>query len=193
MLIVGVTGGTGSGKSTICAYFKEKGAKIIDADIIARDIVKEGKPALFEIKEAFGSDILFSDGSLDRKKLGKIVFASSEKLNILNGITHKYIIKEIKDRVFSSSEEMVVIDAALLFETELFKLCDKTIAVTAPENERKKRIIKRDSLDVQTAKNRISSQKENSFYEEHSDYVIVNDGDLDGLKFKAGRVLKELM
>lgn len=193
MLIVGVTGGTGSGKSTICAYFKEKGAKIIDADIIAREIVKKDMPALFEIEEVFGSDVFNSDGSLDRKKLGKIVFASAEKLNILNGITHKYIIKEIKNRVCSCNGEMVVIDAALLFETELFRLCDKTIAVTAPENERKRRILKRDSLDVQTAKNRISSQKENSFYEEHSDYVIVNDGDLDSLKFKADEVLKELM
>lgn len=193
MLIVGVTGGTGSGKSTVCTYFKEKGAKIIDADIVARDIVLKGMPALLEIKEVFGSDVLFSDGSLDRKKLGKIVFASPEKLNILNGITHKYIIEEIKNKVFSSNEKMVVIDAALLFETELFKLCNKTIAVTAPENERERRILKRDSLEAETAKNRIASQKENSFYAEHSDYVIINDGDLDNLKSKTGEILKELM
>ena len=138
--ILGVTGGTGSGKSTVCEYLKEKGAKIIDADIVAREIVMKGKPALFEIEEAFGSDVLFSDGSLDRKKLGKIVFASSEKLNILNGITHKYIIEEIKNRVSESDENLVIIDAALLFETELFKLCHKTVAVTADKKEREKRI-----------------------------------------------------
>lgn len=193
MLIIGVTGGTGSGKSTVCSYLKEKGAKIIDADALAREIVEKGKPALSEIVEAFSDEILLSDGSLDRKKLGEIVFASSEKLNILNEITHKYIIEEIKKRVSNSEAALTVIDAALIFETELFKLCDKTIAVVAQKKEREKRIIKRDALSDRVAKNRIASQKENDFYEKNSDLVIVNDGDLSDLELKIDEVLKELM
>ncbi len=193
MLTIGVTGGTGSGKSTVCSYLKEKGAKIIDADALAREIVEKGKPALSEIVEAFSDEILLSDGSLDRKKLGEIVFASSEKLNILNEITHKYIIEEIKKRVSNSEAALTVIDAALIFETELFKLCDKTIAVVAKKKEREKRIIKRDALSDRVAKNRIASQKENDFYEKNSDFVIVNDGDLSDLELKIDEVLKELM
>lgn len=193
MLVLGVTGGTGSGKSTVCEYLKENGAKIIDADIVAREIVMKGKPALLEIEEAFGSEVLFSDGSLDRKKLGKIVFASGEKLNILNRITHKYIIEEIKNRVNEAEEKLVVIDAALLFETELFKLCQKTLAVLADKKEREKRILKRDSIESETAKNRIASQKESEFYETHSDYVIVNDAGVEELKYQVNELIKELM
>lgn len=193
MLVLGITGGTGSGKSTVCSYLEKKGAYIIDADLVAREIVEKGRPALCEIKEAFGEDILFEDGSLDRKKLGRIVFASAQKLNILNEITHKYIIAEIKKRAQKEVARIAVIDAALLFETELYKLCNKTIAVTADKEERKSRIVRRDSLEEETAKNRIASQMENSYYEKNADFIIVNDGTLDELKLKIDKILKELL
>ena len=192
-LIIGVTGGTGSGKTTVSTYLKEKGAMIIDADIVAREIVMPGKAALSEIEDSFGNDVILSDGSLNRKKLASIVFTDSKKLNILNSITHKYIIDEINSAVNKKQDGIVVIDAALLFQTELFKLCDKTLSVIADRDVRKKRIISRDGLSEEMAQNRISSQEPDSYYEAKSDYVVVNNGDADSLKFEIDRILKELM
>lgn len=192
-LVIGITGGTGSGKSTVCSVMKQRGAKIIDADIVAREITEKGKPALSEIERAFGKDVLFPDGSLDRKKLGAVVFSDNEKLNILNGITHKYIIDEIEKTVRSSTCGILVIDAALLFQTGLDRLCDKTVAVTAKEDVRQRRIARRDGLSAKTAKDRIASQDDDAYYRQRADYAIVNDKGLIELKSEAERILKELM
>ena len=192
-IVIGVTGGTGSGKSTVSSYLKERGAKIIDADIVARKIVMPGETALSEIEKSFGKEVILPDGCLDRKKLASIVFSDGERLNILNSITHKYIIADISRTLSETEENIAVIDAALLFQTELHKLCDKTIAVIADEKVRKERIINRDGLSEELAQNRISSQEPNSFYEERGDYVLVNDGKFDCLKIEIERILKELM
>ena len=192
-LIIGITGGTGSGKSTVSSYLKEKGAEIIDADIVAREIVMPGKKALSEIIEAFGKSVILPDGCLDRKKLGAIVFSDSEKLNILNDITHKYIIEEIEARISKKQNGLIVIDAALLFQTKLFELCDKTISVLADENVRKIRIMNRDGLSEESAKNRISSQPDDCFYQGKSDYIMFNNGEVDSIKIETDRILKELM
>lgn len=191
--VVGITGGTGSGKSTVSSIMEKCGAYIIDADLVAREIVKIGKPALFEIKRAFGEEMILENGSLDRKKLGLVVFADGEKLNILNGITHKYIIEEIKNKVKKKDDGLIVIDAALLFQTELFNMCDKTIAVVAPKTKRQERIISRDNIGEKTAKDRISSQDDDNYYKERADFVIKNDGSIIELEKKTEKILKELM
>lgn len=189
--VLGITGGTGSGKTTVTSYLKEKGAFVIDADVVAREIVSVGMPALLEIKEAFG-DVFFKDGSLNRKKLGNIVFSDSEKLNILNNITHKYIIEDIKNKVLKN-DGFIIIDAALLFQTELFKLCDKTLLVLADKEKRQNRIINRDSLSKETAKNRIASQEDYEKLRDCSDYVLENSGTLEDLKNKVDLIVKEIM
>lgn len=189
--VLGITGGTGSGKTTVTSYLKEKGAFVVDADVVAREIVSVGMPALFEIEEAFGN-VFLSDGSLDRKKLGSIVFADSKKLNILNNITHKYIIEDIKNKI-SQNEGFIIIDAALLFQTELFKLCDKTLLVLADKEKRQNRIINRDSLSEDAAKNRIASQEDYENLKFRSDYVLENSGTIEDLKNKVDLIVKEIM
>ena len=191
--VIGITGGSGSGKSTVSLLVEKHGAYIIDADIVAREIVEKGKPALLEIKKAFSEDVIKEDGSLDRKKLGSIVFADNKKLNILNGITHKYIIDEIKNKVSQKDDGLFVIDAALLFQTELFKMCEKTIAVISEKAKRKQRIVARDNIEEKTAEDRISSQDDDEYYRKRADYVIENDGSLSELSEKTERILKELM
>ena len=191
--VIGVTGGTGCGKSTVSSILKELGAKIIDADIVSREIVKKGQPALAEIKETFGGGVILADGSLDRKKLGAIVFADKKKLDILNKITHKYIIEEITKAELSFKDGIFIIDAALLFQTGLDKLCNKTISVVSGEDVRMKRLNERDGLTLNEAKNRISSQENEIYYKNHSDYVIENNGTIDELKSETERILKEIM
>ena len=122
MTVIGLTGGSGSGKTAIASLLQKKGIDIIDADIIAREIVKKGEPALDEIVEEFGGDILLSSGELDRKKLGSIVFTNKEKLKNLNKITHKYITKIIMQNLSKHASEIVVIDAALLKESGLIDI-----------------------------------------------------------------------
>ena len=190
--IIGITGGSGSGKTTVTSYLKEKGAFVIDADIVAREIVSPGKPALLEIREAFSDVVILPDGSLDRKMLGNIVFSDSEKLNILNNITHKYIVEDIKAKA-KENGGFIVIDAALLFQTELDLLCDKTLLVTADKTKRKDRIIKRDNLTEDLAQNRISSQEDYEMYKEKADFHLENCGTLEDLKNKTDLIVKEIM
>ncbi len=190
--VLGITGGTGSGKSTVAEILKSNGALVVDADIVARKVVKSGKPALSEIEEKFGRGVILSDGELDRKKLGQIVFSDSKKLSILNDITHKYIIADIKSFV-EENDGFLVIDAALLFQTELYKLCDKTLCVLASKSLRQERIEKRDNLSSELAKNRIFSQNEEEYYRQRADYVLVNDGSIEDIKNKAESIVKEIL
>lgn len=191
--VLGITGGTGSGKSTVSQILKANDAKIIDADLVARKIVMPSMPALAEIKEAFGEEVILPDGTMHRKKVGEIVFSDNEKLSILNNITHKYIIAEIKS-FLNENDGFLVVDAALLFQTDLFKLCDKTICVLAPQNLRQKRIEKRDNLSSEHAKNRISSQESEDYYRQKADYILENDGSLEDLKRKIEEIIcKEIM
>ncbi|MBR2500729.1 MAG: dephospho-CoA kinase [Clostridia bacterium] len=191
--VLGITGGTGSGKGTVSQILKEKGVKIIDADLVARKIVMPSMPALAEIKEAFGEEVILPDGTMDRKKVGEIVFSDSEKLSILNNITHKYIIAEIKS-FLSENDGVLGIDAALLFQTELYLLCDKTLCVLAPQSLRQKRIEIRDNLSSELAINRISSQESEDYYRQRADYILENDGSLEDLKKKIEEIIcKEIM
>lgn len=173
MKIIGLTGGSGAGKSTVATMLAEFGAEVIDADVIARHVVEPGKPALKEISDEWSGVV--SDDILNRAALAKIVFNDANQLHKLNTITHKYIIDEIKRQIKEFKGELFVIDAPLLFESGLSDLCDVTISVIAKRSERIKRIISRDKLTQTQAEERINAQKNDDFYITNADFVIYNN------------------
>ena len=176
MAVIGLTGGSGSGKSTLAALMQHKGFDIIDADKIARDIVKKGEKALLEITEEFGESVILENGELDRKKLASIVFTNREKLEKLNKITHKYITEVIKKRLSENEGRVSVIDAAVLKESGIIDICDYVILVVADKDIRVKRIMERDGITEKAALDRINSQESDEKYAQHADLVIDNSG-----------------
>ncbi len=189
--VLGLTGGSGSGKSCAATYLQSLGAYVIDADKIARQVVAPGEPALFEIEKAFPG-VLFPDGSLDRKKLGSIVFSDPEALSLLNSITHGYIKEEIVKAVANSTQALLVIDAPLLFDCGLDSLCSSCIGIIADKTLRIRRLMSRDGLTEEEAKNRISSQKTEDFFRQNCDYIIENNGEETALRHELDSILKEL-
>lgn len=186
MKIIGITGGSGAGKTTVTGHFKKYDAEIIDADVLAREIVNSGMPALEEIKKEWPDVVI--DGVLDRRALAKIVFNDERELHKLNTITHKYVIDEINKRIDKSKKEIFVIDAIALFESGLADICDVTICVIADRDTRIKRIMERDGLTLQEAEERINAQKSDDFYKENADYVIYNNDDGSNLEEIANRL-----
>lgn len=180
MKIVGITGSSGSGKSTVCKMISEKyDAEIIDADKIARDLSKKGTMYYESIVEAFGREVV-DKGNLDRKKLAKIIYEDDEKRELLNKCTFGFIIKEIKKQINKlNHKSIILIDAPLLFESELDTICDFVIAVLSNKEKQIERICNRDNLIYDDAKKRIEAQKTNAFFEEAADYIIYNNGDLE--------------
>lgn len=179
MIILGITGPTGAGKTTVSKIFEENGIKVIDTDITAREITEPGKPALAELSEYFGSGILYKDGSLNRKKLARIAFSNPDFLAQLNKITHYYISEEVNKTINSYQGDIIGIDGAVLIESKISKICTRILSVLADEEIRIKRIMKRDCISKEDAKLRISSQKNNSFYIENSDYIVYNNNEND--------------
>lgn len=190
--ILGLTGGSGTGKSLAAEYLKLQGAQIIDADRIARQIVAPGKPALAKISETF-DDILLTDGTLNRKKLGALVFSDKDALMRLNAITHAYIAEEINTQLIESKSPLVVIDAPLLLEYDLDALCTECVCILADLSIRVNRIMTRDGLTQEQAENRIRAQKEDDFYKNRCRFVIENNGDVASLHTALDTMLKELL
>lgn len=188
MKIVGVTGGSGAGKTVATKALASLGAEILDADVLAREVVMPGMPALYEIEKEW--DGVVEEGVLDRRALAKIVFNDENELHKLNAITHKYIIDEINKRIKNSDAPIVVIDAIALFESGLFNMCDVTICVIADKNKRLERIMKRDNLTRLAAEERINAQKSDSFYIENADFTIYNNGNLAATEEEIGRIIK---
>ncbi len=170
--VIGLTGQTGAGKSTVSTVMREKGIPVIDADLVAREVVETGKSCLVELALEFSAIILNADGSLNRRKLADIVFGNREKLDRLNQIIFAYIIEEIKERIGALDEaghyRMVIIDAPTLFESGGDAICDEIISVIAPESHRLNRIVIRDRLTGEQAAKRMASQYPDSYYIERS-------------------------
>ena len=191
--LVGLTGKTGAGKSTVSAYFKEKGAYIIDGDIVARNVFNVDKTLIDKLVDAFGN-ILNEDKTLNRSELAKRAFSSPEKTEILNSIMHPAINKLIENEAEKAFENhsVVIVDAAAIIESGFTKRCDSVIVVTAPVEIRKKRIMIRDSLTEENALIRINGQKDDEFYLSKADFVVDNDGDSEGLKAQLIKLEKEI-
>lgn len=187
MLVVGLTGNIGCGKSSLSDIFRAEGIKIIDADIIARQIYEDEK-LLSKVYETFGNDIKNEDGSLNRKALGRIVFSDDEKLIQLNKLTHPVIRQKVSDEIEeykSQNEEIVILDAALLVESDYLNFIDKLLVVTCKENIQIERIIARDNCSIEEALDRIRSQMSQENKVKYADYVIDNSATLSELRKKA--------
>lgn len=180
-MILGITGSSGAGKSTVCEILERKySSQTINADKIAKQLSKQGTNYLQEIIQNFGDDILLEDGELNRRKLANIIYSNPEKRDELNNITFKYIKNEIKEQIAKSNNNIIAIDAPLLLEANLQEICDKTIAVISEDrNLQIKRIIKRDNIDKEHAIVRLNAQHPNEFYIQNCDNTLINDETLE--------------
>ncbi|UNL42516.1 dephospho-CoA kinase [Ligilactobacillus agilis] len=175
--ILGLTGGIASGKSTVSAYLAQNGALIIDADLIARQVVAKKSSGLKQIVAKFGKEILTASGELDRKKLGKLVFSNKDLLKKLTDITGPLIRAEILREIEAAKKaqvKLVVLDIPLLFETGYQTLCDKVMVVTIPSKLQLERVMKRDNLSAAEARKRIANQLPTSKRNELADVLIDN-------------------
>ncbi len=192
MKIIGVTGGTGSGKSTLCAILGELGTTVVDADKIAREVTLKGGAAYPEIVREFGTGILDDNGEIVRKALGDIVFNDSKKLELLEKITHKHIFREMEAAIEASMASVVVLDVPLLFQCDFPFNCDLTVAVIADENVRINRIMKRDGLSEAQAKDRIRNQLSDAEYCQFADVVCENNGNSEDMMEFAKKIYFDL-
>ena len=196
MKVIGLTGGTGSGKSVVSRSLAAAGAVIVDADKIAHEIILKGEPAYQEIIEYYGTGILDEEGNIIRKKLGEIVFNDKEKLAFLNQCTHKYITAEVKNQIAAAKEEgtaaAVIVDAPLLLEAKLETVCDIVWVVYADPEVRAQRVMARDGITYELAKARIANQKSWDEYKQAADAVIDNSKDLAHLEGQLEEILKTL-
>ena len=194
MKVIGLTGGTGSGKSTVAAYLEKKGCIIIDADKISRDLTKPGGEALEPIRRRFGADVFFEDGSLDRKKLGGIVFSDDAKLRSLEEITTDIVIKKILEKVEHLKKNgfngTVILDAPLLFECVMKDCTDENWLVTCDLENRIQRLIDRDGISRQSILDRMANQLSDEQKRMMADRVIENSGSLTELYSRIDRFIE---
>ncbi len=197
MRIIGITGPSGAGKGKVSQILSSYGFKHIDADEVYHDIIKPPSPCLDDLVRNFGEEILTSDGCLDRKALGTIVFDpdNRNKLEQLNRITHRYVRSEIDkftEKYHDNGEFGCVIDAPLLFEAGIYNRCDMTVAVIADEEIRANRIAKRDNISFEDAMLRIKAQNPESFYTMRTPYIIKNNTDEESIKEQLDKILSSL-
>ncbi len=190
--IIGLTGQSGAGKSTVSQMFAKQGCHSIDTDKVARAVVEPGKPALTEITKHFGTGVLKEDGTLNRPTLATIVFSDPAELDKLNRITHKYITEEVKKQIASCGKDVVIVDAPALFESGIDAMCDFVVSVLAEEEIRIQRIMKRDALSREKAEERIRAQKDDDFFRSRSDFVLENNGFPDALEEIVRGILKNV-
>lgn len=172
-MIIGITGGTGCGKTTALQAFGQLGGAVLDCDEIYHRLLQEDKKLLSAIENRFPGTV--AEGKLDRKKLGSIVFTDPKALLDLNTITHSAVKAEVLRRM-EKEKRHIAIDAIGLFEGGLAELCDATVAVTAPENTRVARLMKREGISEEYAQKRIRAQKSQESFIESCQYTLVNDG-----------------
>lgn len=178
MKIIGLTGPTGAGKTTALRVLEELGAVVIDCDEVYHDLLENDADMLAELRDSFPE--AFESGAFERKKLGAVVFASPERLEKLNEITHKYVDREVS-RIIEDSREKgaraVAIDAIALVESGLAERCDATCAVIAPLRRRVRRLMKREGISEEYARSRIAAQKPARWFSRHTDITLRNDAD----------------
>ena len=188
-MIFGITGGTGCGKTTALQAIRELGGIIIDCDAVYHVLLQTDKKMLQAIEKRFPGTVI--DGQLDRKKLGPIVFSDDQALLDLNAITHKAV-KEKVEHIIGINRELAAIDAIELFDGGLAELCDVTVAITAPEEQRIARLMARDGIPEDYARARIRAQHEEAWFTDRCNYTLRNDGSLEAFQAKCLAFLDQL-
>ena len=192
-MIIGLTGSIATGKSTVAAMLKEFGLPIVDADIVARQVVEPGSETLAKIAEAFGDDVIREDGTMDREKVGSIIFHEPERRQELNNIIHPAIRTEMlrqRDEFIANGFEHVVMDIPLLFESKLQHFVEKILVVSVKEETQLARLMERNGFSEEEAKARIATQLPVSVKAEAADAVVYNDGTLGDSKEQLTLILK---
>ena len=187
-MIIGITGGTGCGKTTLLNEIEKLDGMILDCDAIYHQLLRSDTDMLAAIEARFPGTV--ENGQLQRKKLGAIVFADSQALLDLNAITHGAVKKEVLRRL-EEQPRLAAIDAIGLFEGGLAELCDVTVAVTAPEEMRIRRLMQRDGISEEYARSRIAAQHSEGWFRERCDYILVNDKEKDAFATKCLAFLRQ--
>ena len=183
-MIIGLTGGIGSGKTAVSDTFKSLGIDIVDADVSSRRVVEKGQPSLDDIQAHFGDGILDSENNLDRAKLREIIFKNPQERVWLEKLLHPKIAKHIKDQLESSNSPYCILVSPLLLETEQKSYCSFVLVVDVPEESQIARTAKRDGVSEEQVKNIISAQIDREKRLEQADEIIINDGSMEELKEK---------
>ena len=195
MKIIGLTGGSGTGKGTVAARMRSLGAGWVDADAVYRGLCAENREMLDALDAAFGG-VTDENGALDRPKLAKIVFSDPEKLKLLNRTVFPFITREIEaqvDAAESAGQKLLLLDAPTLYEAGADRLCRFVVAVCAPFELRLKRIVERDGLSREAALLRLSAQNGDAYYGEKADLVLYNDGTKEEFLQKADELIEMLI
>jgi len=180
MLTIGITGPTGSGKTTALRALEDLGAVVIDCDAVYHELTERSAPMLAELRARFGDGVFDEGGALQRKALGNVVFDDETALADLNAITHRHILETVDRQLAQARAEgrpAAAADAIALIECGLAAKCDVTVAVTAPDELRVRRIMARDGIPEEYARARVAAQKPSAWFEEHCDYTLCNSGD----------------
>ena len=189
-MILGITGGTGCGKTTLLKEIEARGGLVLDCDAVYHELLTRDEVLLDAINDRFPGVVV--ENKLERKKLGAIVFADPQALRDLNAITHGAIKAEILRRL-AEKPNLAAIDAIALFEGGLAELCDATVAVCAPEEDRVRRLMNRDGISEEYARNRIRAQKHESWFREMCDYTLYNDGTREEFEEQCRKFLNEIL
>ena len=195
MLVVGLTGPIGAGKTTFSVLLAERGAQVIEADLLGRDAVRPGRPAWHSVVAQFGEEILApTTMEIDRRALADVVFRDRGKLAALNAILHPVIFRAVADELekLRHTDDVVLLDAALIIETGLEDVIDLLVVVTAPQHVREQRLVGKRGLSLEDVRNRMTVQRRPEELVERADIVVHNAGSLEDLAAEADRVWKEL-
>ncbi|HHV71759.1 MAG TPA: dephospho-CoA kinase [Clostridia bacterium] len=197
MLVAGITGGIASGKSTVTNIFRELGATIIDADLIAREVVEPGQPAWKKIVEHFGQDILLPDQTINRKKLGELVFNNPEQLALINKLTHPVIINTIKSRIAElkdpNAKGLLLVDVPLLIELNMMEMVDEVWLVYVDRETQLQRLQMRDGLSPEQAEARINAQMSLKDKCAFADRIIDNSKGIEHTRKQVLKIWEEIM
>lgn len=188
-MIIGITGGTGCGKTTLLNQIREQGGLVLDCDAIYHELLKTDASLLAAIEGRFPGTV--ENGELQRKKLGSIVFADPKALVDLNAITHEAVKQEVLRRL-KDKPKLAAIDAIALHEGGLAEVCDATVAISAPTEDRVQRLMNREGISENYARKRIEAQHDNAWFAEKCSYVLENDGELDAFATKCIAFLREI-
>lgn len=194
-LKIGITGGTGSGKTSVCKHLRDKGFQVIDSDAIARTILEKDSDAYNVVVSHFGKSILKSNGEINRKDLGSIVFDSPEDLNFLQSVVTKKTVESVIN-IFDTivpEKKIIFLDAPILFEVGLDKYVDMVWMVLAPRDQRMNRLAKRDGISDYEIEKRMAAQMPEEKKQKLSDIIILNDGTLDELHLRVDKLLEDFI